>query len=74
MTSTEWAEAFRTGDPQKVGQTIHRALQQAGTELGTQPEPDWDEMTSVCQAQLVRTGEILRDWGCLVLAGPEVTE
>lgn len=74
MTSAEWAEAFRTGDPEKIGQTIHRALRQAGAEIGTQSEPSWDDLGPHVQRQLVRTGEILREWGCLVLAGPEVTE
>jgi hypothetical protein len=63
MTSAEWADGFRRGDPETVARSIHHALQHAGRELNLQSEPDWDHLTEHVQKQLIRTGELLGEWG-----------
>lgn len=65
MTSAEWNQAFRRGDPATVARAMHQALQHAGRELGLQTEPDWDQLTEHVQRQLVRAGELLGEWGML---------
>lgn len=81
MTNAEWADAFRTGDPEKIGETLLRAIRQAYTEQANHPDgapdigvlaPGFDR--DFVSALMTRTGEILQEWGCLVLAGPEVSE
>lgn len=67
MTAPEWADAFRKGDPEAIGQVLHLALTQAADEMRFQSEPAWDEMSERAQAQLVRAGEILREHGMTIV-------
>lgn len=68
MTAPEWADAFRKGDPQAIGQALHLALTQAASEHGlTDTVPDWEDLTYHVRAQLIRAGEILREHGMTIV-------
>lgn len=67
MTAPEWADAFRKGDPQAIGQALHLALTQAAEELRFQSEPAWDELSQMAQTHLIRSGEILREHGMTIV-------
>lgn len=69
MTSAEWEQQFRQGDPVAVGKRLHQALEQAGSELGLNPEPSWDDTYEPLQRQYIRAGQILRDQGVITIPG-----
>lgn len=75
MTSSEWADAFRRGDPDAIGMVLLSALRQADREqravMGTHAvdigelRSDTDRPNFV-RKLLTRTGEILRELGVTV--------
>jgi hypothetical protein len=75
VTSSEWADAFRRGDPDAIGMVLLSALRQADREqratLGTHAvdigelRSDTDRPNFV-RKLMTRTGEILRELGVTV--------
>jgi hypothetical protein len=72
VSAPEWADAFRKGDPEAIGQALHLALTQAANEMRFQSEPAWDDLTQHTRAQLIRAGEILREHGLTIPGVPDV--
>lgn len=63
MTSQEWAGAADRGDPRVQGKALADAIAHAGREVGTAPEPVWDDLAPHIQRQMIRTMELLREGG-----------
>jgi hypothetical protein len=76
VTSSEWADAFRRGDPDAIGMVLLSALRQADREqraaMGIDHAVDIGELRSdtdrpnFVRKLMTRTGEILRELGVTV--------
>jgi hypothetical protein len=85
MTSAEWNEAFRKGDPAAVGQMILAAIRQAHAEQTAIPDDDYritdigelaptrdgSERPDYVIKLCTRAGSILRDQGVIVIPGEQ---
>jgi hypothetical protein len=66
MTSAEWADAFRKGDPEAIGRAMHAAIDQAGAELLGMTQDSWDDLDDDQRGVAVRAGQILREHGLII--------
>lgn len=74
MTSAEWADAFRKGDPEAIGQALHAAIDQAGAELLGLTQDSWsDDLTEEHRSVVIRAGQILREKGLIVIPGEDTS-
>jgi hypothetical protein len=78
MSAPQWAEAFATGDPDKIGQAIYEAMNAGvqATHAGIQPFPAWssDSLGVVVADDMeksiyIAAGQYLNDRGVLRVNG-----
>lgn len=79
MTSAEWQDAFRRGDPESIGKAVLRAIHEAYGNRVTGTTPDIGQLapghggSDADDLQFcIQVGQVMREYGLLYQLPPDV--